>query len=303
MSSFKFKFFLLGTLLAFSCNSLLATDVEFPLIQSLARFPFWIHQPLPKKHHSLILNFKYSNIFMFSKDHTSINDMETMNGTAAFRYGLTRSLTLELYLGGELVYGGIMDGMIDTFHRFWGISPGGRDLYPQYRVNYKYLDHFYHQKSQLVVTAPLIAALIQVAAVKNFTLTARAGLQLPLFAKPGFNSGEMTFLAGLMGRWERNRLAVEWNNHIAVFPQPSWMKGTEINHLIWHSEMVVRYKKYQAGIILRSSPIKTKELSNSAYQIYAGIKIRPNIEFLFIEEIPPLDTTPDFTFCFRFHFK
>ena len=303
MLFFRIKKVSLTILLILSTGFLQATDVEYPLIQSLAHFPFLNHQILPKNLRNISLELNYSNIFMFDKELTSINDMETMNLTAAFRYGLTSSITLELYLRLSLIYGGIMDGLIDMFHKVLGISPGGRDLYPQYTLNYRYKDHFFHSKVQLAMSAPILTILTPITTRKKLSLSARVGIKLPLFNKPGFNSGQTAFLAGLISTWQTENLTVEFSNHMALFPQPDWLSGMRIGHLIWHGEMSVKYKKIRAGFIFRTSPFKTEDLTNNAYQIYAGIKIKSNMEFLFIEEIPPLDTTPDFTFCFRIFFN
>ncbi len=65
-----------------------ATDVEFPLVQSLAIFPYNDHHLLEKGDFSLSLSIANSNIYTYDVPRTNINDMELLSQTLSLRYGL-----------------------------------------------------------------------------------------------------------------------------------------------------------------------------------------------------------------------
>ncbi|MDQ1352106.1 MAG: hypothetical protein QG657_2412 [Acidobacteriota bacterium] len=177
---------------------LYAVDVEFPLIQSMAYFPYSDHHTLGKGSFSLSLDMFYSNVYMYDFQRTTINDMETWSNILGARYGISQRVTLELYYKTTIVYGGVMDRLIIDFHKLFGMTEGGRKDYPRNRVNYRYKDAFSYDKS-LIAQAPLVLGAVgNLYRAGNFSINGRAAMGIPITPKPGFSSSKPFYTAGVM---------------------------------------------------------------------------------------------------------
>lgn len=281
-----------------SSPSLNAVDVEFPLIQSMAYFPYSDHHTLDKGDFSLTLNMFYSNVYMYDYQRTTINDMETWNNIIGARYGLSKRLTLELHYRTMVVYGGIMDKLIIDFHKLFGMTEGGRKDYPRNQVNFRYKGAFSYDKS-LLTQAPLLLGLVEnLYRTGNFSINGRAAIGLPLAPKPGFSSSKPFYTVGVILSYKKKNstLSIDFSNHIAFFKRPVWLNNEDLREYIFLSDLKVSYRKIFGGLGYRSTPFKTGDLSNSAYLIYIGFKFLRHFEFSMVEEFPPVDTTPDVSF-------
>jgi len=285
-------------LLLFGLQRLNATDVEFPLIQSLSYFPYAQHRTLEKGERQLSMDIYYSNVYMYDFDRTTINDMDLLSNTLAFRYGLNRRFTVELYYRAALAYGGMTDKLIIDFHKFFGLSEGGRHDYPRNTVHYSYKDAFSHSGSPMAQFPLVLGLLGNFHRGKDLHVNGRLAVGIPLGSKKGFSSGNF-FAAGgliLLYKPESKKFSASWATHYAMFGTPKWLAGEELKKGILHSELRVDFKPVFVGLLYRSTPFRVNDLANGAYQIYLGVKFLKYFEFSLIEELPPMDTTPDVTF-------
>ena len=272
-------------------------DVEFPLIQAMSYFPYSDNHVLGKKVYTLSLNMFYSNIYMFDYERTTVNDMELLKSTLGFRYGFSERITLELYYKMALVYGGFMDGLIENFHKLFGLKEGGRSDLPRNKVNYLYKDAFSYDKSMLVQSPLVLGVLGNLYNTENLRINGRVAVGLPIFSKFGFSSSKPFYTAGVIFLYKHKdgKLSIDFSNHLSLFANPGWLAHEEIRNHIFLSEIRVNYKSLFGGLLYRSVPFKTGELSNGAYQVYIGFRFWKRFEFSFVEEFPPLDTAPDVT--------
>lgn len=277
---------------------LYAVDVEFPLIQSMAYFPYSDHHTLDKGGFSLSLDMFYSNVYMYDYQRTTINDMETWSNIIAARYGFSNRVTVELYYRTTVVYGGVMDKLIVDFHKLFGMTEGGRKDYPRNRVNYRYKDIFSYDES-MFIQAPLILGVVgNLYRTANFSINSRAAVGVPLAPKPGFSSSKPFYTAGVIVSYKKknSKLSIDFSNHISFFKKPVWLDKEDLRGNIFLSDLRVNYRKIFGGLGYRSTPFKTGDLSNNAYLIYIGFKFLKHFEFSMVEEFPPVDTTPDVSF-------
>ena len=276
-----------------------ATDVEFPLIQSMSHFPYAHHSTLEKKDLRLTLDIFYSNIYTYDYERTRINDMETLSSTLGIRYGLTNGITLELYYRAVAAFGGIMDGLIINFHKTFGLAEGGRNDFPRDQVNYTYNDVFSYTDNTSAQLPLVLGTLARIYSSGNFHLNGRLALGIPLSSKTGFSSSKPFLTGGIILLYRKKNLSLEFSNHLSFFKNPNWLAEEDLRNQVFHSEIRLDYKRIFGGILYKSTPFKSDELSNDAYQVYLGIKIWKYFELSLVEEFPPMDTVPDVSFHLR----
>jgi hypothetical protein len=86
--------------------------------------------------HSSIAN-QYVNE---NKDGEYLNfDGETLRTALELRYGIARDWDAQLELPWLQQSGGHLDGVIDDWHNFWGMSDGGRSAVPHNVLDYRYV--------------------------------------------------------------------------------------------------------------------------------------------------------------------
>jgi hypothetical protein len=282
-------------------QSLFPLDVEFPLIQSLSYFPYWDNQALEQGDFSLSLDMYYSNTYVFDNARTIISDLESSSNVVGFRYGLTDRLTLEAFYRVTFYFGGFLDSVIIGFHDLFGLKVGGRDAYPQDLVQYSFRNYFSYKENQ-TVSSPLIAGLVgNIYEDDYFFLNARVAVGIPLESTPGFSSNRPFLTGGLMMRYTSGDFALDVAGHASFFKTPDWLLREEMDNHILTSELRLRYKCVFGGVLWRSTPFQTGDLSNPAYLAYIGVNITDYLEFSLIEEFPPMDTTSDVTFRLKFN--
>ncbi|MCP4217729.1 MAG: DUF3187 family protein [bacterium] len=275
-----------------------AMDVEFPLIQSMSYFPYNDHFTRDAQTLSLTLNLAHSNIFIADSGSTTALDMAMLSNTITLRYGFKEHITFELYCRTQLAFGGILDEFTDKFHKAFGFSRNGRDEVPFGLVNYKYGDQFAYTKATLAQSPLVLAVLGNFYKTDTVYLNGRAAVGVPLLSKTGF-SGKPFFTVGLIYGYKRGKVSWHFANHVSVAKNPRWQAEEDLKNVLLHSELRGDYKRVFGGLVYRSSPFKTGDLSNAAIQAYIGVKIGKIFEFSLHEEFPPMDTTPDFTFMLK----
>jgi hypothetical protein len=275
------------------CGLTHAADVEFPLVQSLAYFPYHNQPTLAKNDFRVFLDMNYSNVYMYDSSRITINDMETWTNTLGLGYGLTDRITLELYYRAGVAYGGVLDKFIMDFHKFFGMSESGRKDYPTDMMNYRYKDYFAYDNGEAIQAPLILGALGRIYTNNNGNLhiNGRLAVGLPLSSKPGFSSNRPFLTGGIMLLYKTKRLSIHFSNHISFFKTPKWMAAEDMRNSIFH------------GILLKTTPFKAYNLENNAKQIYLGFKFLKYFEFSLVEEFPPMDTTPDVNFNLRINIK
>jgi len=280
-----------GLILGSAC--LAAMDFEVPAVQAMAYFPFQDHRQLGKSNWSLSLDSYYSNIYMFNPDHSVIQDMEQFSSVAAVRWGLGAACTVEGYFRLARIQGGVLDKLIEDFHRlsWWPVS--GRDQFPRNRVHYRYLDAFDYQRAQWFASHLQLAALVRFWQTGPWQVSGRCGLGVPLSGRAGLSSDKPFYFLGGIGRFAGNQWRVQLGGHAAFFGNPGWLAGAALKKHIWHGELRIDRRGLFGGAQYRTSPFRTTNLRHSAFQLFLGVKLFRRLEIALLEELPPMVTTPD----------
>ncbi len=304
--SFYYKRFLniisLIFFLFFIQSSIQAKDIEFPLIQSFSYFPYFENSLIAEGTIETGIDIYHSNIFTFNKEDNIMNDFELTSFTLGLRYGLTNRITAELFVRYAGLSGGIMDGFIEKFHKILGLPDAFRPDYPRDIVNYFNNDNFEYEKKTGSISPIIASLLVRVFSEENFNINTRIGLGIPVKSKPGLSSDKFFLTAGVICSYKRDNLKVEFSNYISLFKEPEWLLSEDLKDKMFFSEIRIVYKRFLTGFIFRTSPFIESEASRNAYQIQLGFKISDKIEFLFLEDFAPFDTTPDISCNLRIRF-
>lgn len=299
------KQFIKKNLLLIVCCLLLSAlplhpeEVEFPLLQSMSYFPYSDNWILEKGKFSAAVDLYYSNVYMFNHYRTMLNDFEVFSGTAGLRYGLWEGGTLELYYRHSVIFGGLLDKFIESFHRTFGLPDVNRAAYPRNSVNYRYKDYFSYTHSRGAHSPLILALLKRVYRSAHLSLNARLAVGLPLANVPGLSSGKPFLTAGLVTLYNRGKFSVEFSNYMTFLKKPTWLFDEDIYPGIFYSCLEVNFKRFISGFILRTSVFKEDDIAHDAYQVYIGYKIKKYLEFIIMEDFAPFDTTPDLSFLIR----
>jgi len=278
-----------------------AASVEFPLVQAMSYFPFFENKSLEKSDLTVAIRGYYSNIYSynFNGDESMINDFEMASIILAFRFGLFKKTVLEFFYRYFYVYGGFMDKSIEDFHDLFGLPSAGRENFPRNHVHYEYND-YYNYDSNMGSHSPFIfSALQHFFSSGTFNIYGRLFMGIPLKSKPGFVSDKLFYGTGLVLNYEKNDFSFGLASYISFFNKPEWLNGVDLNNSIFFSDIQIKFKRFLAGFVLKTSPIKEGNLSHNAHQVYVGYKISDNFEIGFIEDLTKFDTTPDICFYFR----
>jgi hypothetical protein len=279
-----------------------AREVEFPLIQSITYFPYSDNSVLMKGEFSGSVELYHSNIFSFNQQRTVLNDFEVFSATLSLRYGLWKGGTLELYFHHAWLMGGFLDRFIEDFHRTFGLPDDDRPDFPRNAVHYKFLDDFFYLDNQSVASPLVVALLKELYHTPVFSLKTRLALGVPLVKKPGLSSDKAFLTAGLLLRYHKKRFSLELANYLSFFKQPSWLADADLRSSLFYSNLEANLGRFILGFNFRTSPFKEEHLEQKAYQIYLGYKITRRLDFIFLEDFAPFDTTPDVSFYIRVKF-
>lgn len=274
--------------------------VEFPLVQAMGYFPFFENKSLKKSDLTVLLKGYYSNIYSYNFNDTEsmVNDFELASIYLAFRYGIFEKTVLELFYRYFYIYGGFLDKSIEDFHNLFGLPSAGRENFPRNRVHYEY-DEYFGYESSTGTHSPLIFSVLQRFSRSDaFNIYGRFFVGVPLKAKPGFVSDKLFYGSGLVLNYEKNNFSIGLASYIAFFNKPEWMNGADLNNSIFYSDLQLTFRRFKAGVILKTSPIKEGNLSHNAHQVYVGYKISNNFEIGFLEDLARFDTTPDICLYF-----
>lgn len=278
-----------------------AQEVEFPLMQSMAYFPYSDNSQLEKGDYSFGIDLFYSNVFMFNHYRTIITDFEVFSGTLRFRYGLSDrlGLNLEVYCRWSTIFGGFLDRGVERFHNFFGLPHNSRDEFPRYSVNYRYKDYFYHQTKKSALS-PLTAALFKTVYTSDrFSLKTRISIGIPLSDIPGLSSSKPFFTGGVIVNYKKDRFSLDFSNYLALTGTPGWLDGESLRKLIFLSRLELQWKRFIGGITFRTSAFKEDDIAHPGYQFYLGYKVNGHLDIIILEDLGPFDTTPDIGFNLR----
>ncbi len=279
-----------------------SSDVEFPLVQSFSYFPYVQNEMLSNGEESFILDLGYSNTYMFNYEKDIVNDFDTATAMIGYRRSVLRNLNVEFYLRTGIIYGGIMDKLIENFHRLIGNGEDGRELFPRNTLNFTYKDIFSYNSSQ-VFSGPFIAGILtRLYDSKLIDINFRVSIGIPLQDKIGISSGKPFLTTGVVFLYRKERLSVNMSLYGAFFKVPEWAEAENVRSRMFFYNFHGAYKKIFGGFLFRSTPFRDGDLSNPAYQIYFGYRISDHISISMYEEIPPMDTITDVTFRILFEF-
>jgi hypothetical protein len=277
-------------------------EVEFPLLQSMSYFPYSDNSLLKKRDFSGAVDLHYSNVYMFNHYKTTLNDFETFSASIGLRYGLWKGGTLELYFRYSAIFGGILDKVIDNFHRTFKLPDNNRAEYPRFSVHYWHHDSFEYREAQNATSPLIVAFLKELYRSSHFSLKTRLALGLPLSKKAGFSSDKPFLTAGLVVAYQKGKFSLDVSNYLSFFKQPSWLVDVDLRPYLFFSNLEANLGRFILGFNFRASVFKEDDMAHNAYQGYIGYRITRYLEFIIIEDFVPLDTTPDISFFIRLKF-
>jgi hypothetical protein len=278
-----------------------AMDIEFPLIQSMVFHPFFESEILGQKKSSFSLNLNYSSIFMVNEKENTFNDMELVSINGKYRYGIWDGLNLEISQRIIFIYGGFLDGTADFIHKTLGWAVEDRERFPRNSIHYAFGDQFAYTTPTLALSQLYVGIMTDLFRRQSISVSIRSGLGVPLFSKAGLASHQPFLSAGALIAYSKKNWSWQTGITISTFRPPSWLINSEMKRILHVISMSGHINRIIGGIFYRSSPFKYGDLANSAVQFYLGFKLSKRLDFIFTEEFPPLDTTPDATFrlCWR----
>jgi hypothetical protein len=271
-------------------------DPEFPLIQSLAYFPY-SENALPKgKVFSLGFTLQYANVFMFDMQAPVINDFETLSTTIAGRLALTKGVTLEAYFRFASIFPGKLDKTIEDFHRLFGLPDNYRDEYPRNIVQYRFYDSFDYRERKNFRSPVLVSLYVNLFRRTGFSLGSRIGVGIPIDGSIGLGGGKPFFSAGITAGYQSRRTQIDASFYSAWYRKPDWLQPFPTRPAILFSEIKAYWGNVITGLRVRTSPFKTGDIAHTGFQISLGCRIARYFELLVIEDLPRFDTTPDIGF-------
>ncbi|MCP5105519.1 MAG: DUF3187 family protein, partial [bacterium] len=273
----------------------LPQEVEFPLVQSLAYFPYSQNSQVKQGDFALDAQFFYSNVFMFNHYRTIINDFEVLSGTAGLRYGLSEKygLNLELYLRWSTIFGGTLDKFIENFHSTFDLPDDGRPEYPRNSVHYWYKDSFSYTGNRGALSPVILALLGNIYTARDFSFKGRVSFGIPLSNTAGFSSGKIFLNTGLIFNYKKKNFFLDFSNYIASIQTPGRLAGESFRKQIFFSRLEINLSRFITGFIYRSSAFREDDVAHSAYQVYLGYKITKYLDLILLEDFKPYDTSPD----------
>lgn len=289
------------TLLFLAVGMLPANDLEFPLIQSFAYFPFTTTRALPRHAWSVDLSSAYSNIFAYDFDRTAISDMECFSTVVGVRHGFSATLTGEAYFRFSQINGGRLDHFIENFHEAFGLPVAGRDQFPRNQVNYSYFDRFSYTGNQAALSPLVVGVLKEFPLRGSCSLAARLALGIPLQTKPGFSNGKPFVTAGLAAGIHRRRFSLEASGYLSWFNKPGWLGERPCRTHMFFSEVKMTWGHLVTGMNFRTSPLRQGDLASTGCLAFIGARIGKRLELGVTEDFGAYDTSPDVGFYLRWN--
>ncbi len=284
----------------------LATTVNYPPQMMFLSFSPDTVSVVKKGKTKYSLNVEYSNVFQRQENskNSIICDLEMMNVTGIFAYGILENLQWDIHLPIIFVGGGFLDGPIDSFHETLNLSRGERRHASKNKVRYRLKvdgkDVFDVHKTG--VLQGNISSFIKWRMGENWAL--RGGIKLPTAAKSkGFGSKKVDI--GLDLAFEHAILPsvnMHSNLNYTYIGEPSFVHTKHyrcggsfgINaSLTKNTHIITQYSFLQ-------SPFRTglRKLDKVSHQITGGIRYKKEgrcIDIFITEDITPYSTTPDIT--------
>ncbi len=278
---------------------LAAADVEFPLLQAFAWFPYGENGTPAPGRVGLDLRLSHSNLFSYHRDHGYFHDMELTSAVAAVRVGLSRRLAAELYLNARRSGGGFLDRGIERFHQLFGMPGAGRPLFPRNAFRYLYAGAFDLSSGRLAALPPVVALLAELTRTPRLWLRGRVAVGVPLAAVPGYAAGRAFLQAGVLGGWQEGPWRAEYSQYVALVGRPAWLGPERIRRLAWLGEARLGWRGVRAGFLWRTSTLTRHEMAHPALLVSLGCLVHRRLEIGVTEDLPPFDTSPDIGFYLR----
>jgi hypothetical protein len=274
-------------------------DVEYPLIQSMCYFPYSDNSLLYQGEYTVGLTLRYSNVYMFNHYRTIINDFEMFSNTISIRYGLADFATAEVHWRWYSLFGGFLDGFVESFHKFFRLPHNARAEFPRNTIHYRHGDYFSYEEKDTAASPLVLAFLNNIYTAEHFSFKSRFSIGIPLSNKPGFSSKRPFLSAGLLFHYKKKGFSIDFSNYIAWMKKPDWLADEPMRRQVFYSLLEFHLHRFIGGLIFRSSPFIYDDTAHPAYQFYIGYQITPNLDILFFEDFGPFDTSPDLSFGLR----
>ena len=272
----------------------------FPLLDSLAYFPFTPEAPPESGRFNLTVQAAESNVYAVDFNGTAVNDFELSSVLFELRRGLGGGFFLEAYGRFFFAHGGVLDPLIEGFHDLFGLPSARRDAFKKNRVHYSYRDRF-DITSATAGSSPLVfAAGYAFAARPSISFFGRVFLGVPLASKPGFVSDRVFGGVGGGVNGHRGVLRYHLSVHLAAIGPPEWLAPEPLNGLMAVVRGELGFRRWRLGGLLRTSPFREGDPGHNGHQIYLGYRIAECWEIGVVEDLPSFDTTPDIGFFVRF---
>ncbi len=278
--------------------------VDFPLIQSLAFFPYLEDKAPDYKNFSLSFSLINSNIYSLEHTNNTFVDLETLSLSGDFRYGLSKKISLDFNFKISYFYGGFFDGLTENFHNFFNMPSNYREIRPRNSVHYTYKEVFLYENKSINLSPFLLGLSYKFIQNKDFSLTGRVSFAIPLYTKKGINSTKFFINCGFVLNWHLNdNWDIKAVYYRSYFQRPNWSNTNELKENINYYKVALAYKKLELFFIGRSSPFIQGDFANTAYQMGISYKLSSKLYLIFIEDLILYDTSPDFSLGIKYKLK
>ncbi len=276
---------------------LLSFEIVFPPIQSLMQMPVEL-DPSPRLKTGWEVQIFWANLFEEKGNFTA--DFELMKVNFLARLPLDNQTEAELLLAGCFSSGGLLDPLIDGFHRTFGFADAGRSNYDSFRsllrLEYRGREAIKVQGWHMGFFSPHVF-LKRTVPLPEGKILVRAGLKLPLNGLPeGLDYSLLS--AGLelsyLRDFKKGRFLLSYSQFINS--KPSFIEKQDFRSYTSRLLFSLTFKKFILSFSTRSSPFRVENLSARANTISLGYRPKPGIIIGITEDMAPYDTSADITF-------
>ena len=255
-------------------------------------------EPLPVERPSWQVQVFWANLFEHKPSFTA--DFELMKVNFLARLPLDRQTEVALLLGGCFFSGGLLDPLIDGFHRTFGFPDAGRSQYDAFRaillLNYEDREAIRVRGWQMGFFSPHLF-LKRTLPLPKGKILLRAGLKLPFktlpdgldFSAPGAGL-EISYLRS----FKKARFILSYSQFINS--RPGFMEAKDFHPYSSRLMLSATFKKFILSFTTRSSPYRIESLAPRANAITIAYRPSPRVIIGFTEDLAPYDTSADITF-------
>ncbi len=276
---------------------LLSFEIVFPSIQSFMQMPVEL-EPLPRHRAGWEVQIFWANVFEEKNNFTA--DFELMKVNFLARLPLDSETEAELLLAGCFFSGGLLDPLIDGFHRTFGFADAGRSNYDSFRsilrLEYRGREVVRVKGWHMGFFSPHIF-LKRTLPLPEGKILVRAGLKLPLSSLPeglGYSLPGAGLELSYLRELKKARIILSYSQLVNF--RPSFMESQDFSPYTSRIFFSLNFRKFVLSFTTRSSPFRVENLSARANSVSLAYTPKPGIVIGITEDMAPYDTSADITF-------